>query len=56
MPSGEGPVGVPDLGKGSKNAADQMWVARYILARLGESYGVDIEWRCKPILAPSSSR
>ena len=29
-----------------------MWVARYILARLGESYGVDIEWRCKPILAP----
>jgi glutamine synthetase len=40
------------FGKGSKNAADQMWVARYILARLGETYGVDIEWRCKPILAP----
>jgi glutamine synthetase len=40
------------FGKGSKNAADQMWVARYILARLCESYGVDIEWRCKPILAP----
>src|SRR5882762_534941 len=40
------------FGKGSKNAADQMWVARYILARLCESYCVDIEWRCKPILAP----
>ena len=40
------------FGKGSKNAADQMWIARYILARLGEQYGVDIEWRCKPILAP----
>jgi glutamine synthetase len=40
------------FGKGSKNAADQMWVARYILARLGESYGIDIELRCKPILAP----
>ncbi|MEI6860812.1 MAG: glutamine synthetase beta-grasp domain-containing protein [Verrucomicrobiota bacterium] len=40
------------FGKGSKNAADQMWVARYILARLGEGYGIDIEWRCKPILAP----
>jgi glutamine synthetase len=40
------------FGKGSKNAADQMWVARYILARIGEGYGVDIEWRCKPLLAP----
>jgi glutamine synthetase len=40
------------FGKGSKSAADQMWVARYILTRLAESYGIDIEWRCKPILAP----
>ena len=40
------------FGKGSKNAADQMWVARYILTRLCETYGVDIEWRCKPMLAP----
>jgi glutamine synthetase len=39
------------FGKGSKNAADQMWVARYILTRIGEAYEVDIEWRCKPILA-----
>ena len=37
------------FGKGSKSAADQMWVARYIMARLGEKYGIDIEWRCKPI-------
>jgi glutamine synthetase len=40
------------FGKGSKNAADQMWVARYILTRLAEAYEIDIEWRCKPILAP----
>jgi glutamine synthetase len=40
------------FGKGSKSAADQMWVARYILERIGEEYGVDIEWRCKPILGP----
>lgn len=37
------------FGKGSKAAADQMWVARYIMMRLGEAYGVDIEWHCKPI-------
>jgi glutamine synthetase len=27
------------FGKGSKNAADQMWVARYLLMRLCEKYG-----------------
>ena len=37
------------FGKGSKSAADQMWVARYIMARLGEKHSIDIEWRCKPI-------
>jgi glutamine synthetase len=37
------------FGKGSKTAADQMWVARYILTRLCEKYGVDVEWHCKPI-------
>jgi glutamine synthetase len=37
------------FGKGSKTAADQMWVARYILARACEKHGVDIEWQCKPI-------
>jgi glutamine synthetase len=38
------------FGKGSKNAADQIWVARYILLRLCEKYGVDIEWHCKPFV------
>ena len=37
------------FGKGSKTAADQMWVARYIINRLCEQYGVDIEFHCKPI-------
>lgn len=37
------------FGKGSKTAADQVWVARYILMRLCEKYGVDVDWRCKPI-------
>ena len=37
------------FGKGSKNCADQMWVARYILLRLCESYGVDVDWHCKPL-------
>lgn len=37
------------FGKGSKKAADDVWVARYILARLCEKYGVDIEWHCKPL-------
>ena len=37
------------FGKGSKRAADQIWVARYILNRLCESYGVDVEYHCKPL-------
>ncbi len=37
------------FGKGSKKAADEMWVARYILVRLCEKYGIDIEFHCKPI-------
>lgn len=37
------------FGKGSKKAADEIWVARYILARVCESYGVDVEWHCKPL-------
>lgn len=28
-----------------------MWVARYLMARIGEQYGVDVELHCKPILA-----
>jgi glutamine synthetase len=37
------------FGKGSKTAADQVWVARYLVLRLGEKYGVDVEWHCKPL-------
>jgi glutamine synthetase len=37
------------FGKGSKKAADEMWVARYILLRIAEKYGVDIEFHCKPL-------
>jgi glutamine synthetase len=37
------------FGKGSKRAADEMWIARYFLERLTEKYGVDIEYHCKPL-------
>ncbi len=37
------------FGKGSKKAADEMWVARYILQRLTEEYGLDVEYHCKPL-------
>ena len=37
------------FGKGSKTAADQMWMARYLMMRLCEKYGMDIEWHCKPL-------
>jgi glutamine synthetase len=37
------------FGKGSKTAADQMWMARYLMLRLCEKHGVDIEWHCKPL-------
>lgn len=36
------------FGKGSCNACDQMHVARYILQRCCEKYGVDVEYHCKP--------
>ena len=26
-----------------------MWMARYIMMRLCETYGVDINWHCKPL-------
>ena len=35
--------------KGAKGAGDQIWVARYLLERIGESYGVSINWHCKPL-------
>ena len=37
------------FGKGSKKAADEMWMARYLMLRLTESYGIDIEFHCKPL-------
>ena len=37
------------FGKGSKRAADEMWVARYLLLRLCERYGVDVNFHCKPL-------
>ncbi len=37
------------FGKGSKRAADEVWVARYLLARVCEAYGVDVQLHCKPI-------
>ena len=37
------------FGKGSKRAADEMWIARYLLQRLCESYEIDIEYHCKPL-------
>jgi len=36
------------FGKGSAKAADDVWVARYLLLRLCEKYEVDVEWHCKP--------
>ncbi len=32
------------FGKGSKKAADEMWMARYLMQRLTEKYGIDIEY------------
>ena len=37
------------FGKGSKKAADEMWIARYLLLRLCEQYGVDVNFHCKPL-------
>ena len=35
--------------KGAKEAGDQMWIARYLLERIGEKYSVAINWHCKPL-------
>lgn len=37
------------FGKGSKRAADEMWMARYLMQRLCEKYEIDIEYHCKPL-------
>jgi glutamine synthetase len=35
--------------KGAKEAGDQVWIARYLLERVGEKHGVSINWHCKPL-------
>lgn len=35
--------------KGAKEAGDQIWLGRYLLERIGEKYGVSINWHCKPL-------
>ncbi len=35
--------------KGAAAAGDQVWVARYLLERTAEKYGVAINYHCKPI-------
>lgn len=35
--------------KGAKSAGDQVWVARYLMERIGEEYGVFVEYHCKPL-------
>ena len=35
--------------KGAKQAGDQIWMARYLLERIGEKYGVSVNWHCKPL-------
>jgi glutamine synthetase len=37
------------FGKGTKSAADDMWIARYLLLRLCERYAVDVNFHCKPL-------
>ena len=35
--------------KGAKEAGDQIWIARYLLERIGEEYDVWVNWHCKPL-------
>lgn len=35
--------------KGAQSAGDQIWVARYILERTAEKYGLAIDWHPKPL-------
>jgi glutamine synthetase len=37
------------FGKGSKRAADELWVARYLMLRLCEGYRVDVNFHPKPL-------
>lgn len=35
--------------KSAKHAGDEIWLARYLLERCGEKYGLAIEWHPKPL-------
>lgn len=35
--------------KGAADAGDQIWVARYLMERTAEKYGVAVNWHCKPV-------
>ena len=35
--------------KGACQAGDEIWIARYILERIGEKYGLAIDWHPKPL-------
>lgn len=35
--------------KGAKEAGDQIWIARFLLERIGEKYDVGVSWHCKPL-------
>jgi glutamine synthetase len=37
------------FGRSAREAADGMWIARYLLQRLTERHGIDIEYHCKPL-------
>jgi len=37
------------FGKGTHKAADDLWIARYLLMRLCEKYEVDVQLHCKPV-------
>ena len=37
------------FGEGSRRAADEVWIARYLLLRLCESYGIDVNFHPKPL-------
>lgn len=35
--------------KGSKKIGDDLWMARYLMLRLAEKYGLGVEFHCKPV-------
>jgi len=34
---------------GAGNAGDEVWMARYIMERTGEKYGIAVDWHPKPV-------